>query len=189
MAIDFPDSPDENEDFTVDGKTWTFSDGKWALNVGVGGVQGPTGPSGPSGASGASGTPGTAGADGASGTPGTNGAVGATGPGFNAIGASTSVTVNVTTALDSFSAATYRSAEYLVQVTQGSKYTVSKVLLIHNGTTPTMTEYGVVEVGSSRIPMTLSTDIDSGTVYFEVTITDAASTNATVKLTKLYMVV
>jgi hypothetical protein len=174
MAIDFPDSPDENEDFTVDGKTWTFSDGKWALNVGVGGVQGPTGPAGPSGPSGASGSA---------------GATGATGLGFSAVSESTAITGNSTTTLDSFSAATYRSAEYLVQVTQGSKYTVSKVLLIHNGTTPTMTEYGVVEVGSSRIPMTLSTDIDSGTVYFEVTITDAASTNATVKLTKLYMVV
>jgi microcystin-dependent protein len=43
MAIDFPNSPSPGDNLTVDGKTWTFTDGKWALNVGVGGVQGPAG--------------------------------------------------------------------------------------------------------------------------------------------------
>lgn len=43
MAIDFPNSPSPGTNHTVDGKTWTFTDGKWALNVGVGGVQGPAG--------------------------------------------------------------------------------------------------------------------------------------------------
>jgi hypothetical protein len=56
MAIDFPNSPAENDNYTVDGKTWTFSDGKWALNVGAAGVQGPTGPTGPAGATGPAGT-------------------------------------------------------------------------------------------------------------------------------------
>ena len=43
MAIDFPNSPAPGTNHTVDGKTWTYTDGKWALNVGVGGVQGPAG--------------------------------------------------------------------------------------------------------------------------------------------------
>jgi microcystin-dependent protein len=43
MAIDFPNSPSPGDNFTVNGKTWTFTDGKWALNVSVGGVQGPAG--------------------------------------------------------------------------------------------------------------------------------------------------
>ena len=43
MAIDFPNSPSPGTNHTVDGKTWTFTDGKWALNVSVGGVQGPAG--------------------------------------------------------------------------------------------------------------------------------------------------
>ena len=43
MAIDFPNSPAPGTNHTIDGKTWTFTDGKWALNVGVGGVQGPAG--------------------------------------------------------------------------------------------------------------------------------------------------
>jgi hypothetical protein len=61
MAIDFPNSPDPGTNHTVDGKTWTFTDGKWALNVGVGGVQGPTGATGPSGTPGATGASGAAG--------------------------------------------------------------------------------------------------------------------------------
>jgi hypothetical protein len=64
MAIDFPNSPAPGDNFTVDGKTWSFTDGKWALNVGVGGVQGPTGPSGPSGPTGATGATGPTGATG-----------------------------------------------------------------------------------------------------------------------------
>lgn len=43
MAIDFPNSPSPGDNFTVSGKTWTFTDGKWALNVSAGGVQGPAG--------------------------------------------------------------------------------------------------------------------------------------------------
>jgi microcystin-dependent protein len=43
MAIDFPNSPTAGDNFTVSGKTWTFTDGKWALNVSAEGVQGPAG--------------------------------------------------------------------------------------------------------------------------------------------------
>jgi hypothetical protein len=49
MAIDFPNSPAPNDNHTVGAKTWTFTDGKWALNVNSLGVVGPTGPTGPSG--------------------------------------------------------------------------------------------------------------------------------------------
>jgi len=93
MAIDFPNSPAPGDNYTVGAKTWTFTDGKWALNVNSLGVTGATGPSGPAGATGpqgASGTPssvpgpsGPSGPQGVSGVPGsngTNGAVGATGP-------------------------------------------------------------------------------------------------------------
>ena len=64
MAIDFPNSPSPGANHTVDGKTWTFTDGKWALNVGVGGVQGPTGPTGVTGATGITGATGPTGVTG-----------------------------------------------------------------------------------------------------------------------------
>ena len=71
MAIDFPNSPSPGDNHTVDGKTWTFTDGKWALNVGVGGVQGPTGPTGVTGATGITGATGPTGLTGATGATGT----------------------------------------------------------------------------------------------------------------------
>jgi len=80
MAIDFPDSPAPSATHTVSGRTWTFTDGKWALNVGVEGVRGPTGATGAVGPTGATGAVGPTGATGAASvTPGATGAVGPTG--------------------------------------------------------------------------------------------------------------
>ena len=96
---------------------------------------------------------------------------------------SVSVTTNSATTIASFVKTDTRSGEFLIQVTQGSKYTVSKILLIHDGTTPTLAEYGVIELGSSRIPLTISTSISGSNVLIQATITDAATTTATVKVT------
>lgn len=49
MAIDFPNSPAPGASFTTNNKTWTFTDGKWALLVSTMGVAGPTGATGPIG--------------------------------------------------------------------------------------------------------------------------------------------
>jgi hypothetical protein len=99
------------------------------------------------------------------------------------------VNVNTITTVDSFAKATYRSAKYLVQVTQGSKYTTSEVLLAHDGTDSYMSEYAVIELGASRIPITVSTSISGSNVLLRVTITDAASTNATVKVARTLIAV
>lgn len=99
------------------------------------------------------------------------------------------VGVNTITTVDSFDKTAYRTAKYLIQVTQGSKHTSSEVLLVHDGTTSYMSEYAVIELGASRIPMTVSTSISSGNVLLRVTITDAASTNATVKVARTLIAV
>jgi hypothetical protein len=99
------------------------------------------------------------------------------------------VNVNTVTTVDSFAKATYRSAKYLVQVTQGTKYTTSEVLLAHDGTDSYMSEYAVIELGGSRIPMVVSTSISGSNVLLKVTITDAASTNATVKVARTLIAV
>ena len=99
------------------------------------------------------------------------------------------VDVNTITTVDSFAKATYRTAKYLVQVTQGTKYTTSEVLLAHDGTDSYMSEYAVIELGASRIPMTVSTSISGSNVLLRVTITDAASTNATVKVARTLIAV
>jgi len=99
------------------------------------------------------------------------------------------VTVNTITTVDSFSKTAYRTAKYLIQVSQGTKYTTSEVLLAHDGTDSYMSEYAVIELGASRIPMTVSTSISSGNVLLRVTITDAASTQATVKVARTLIAV
>ena len=99
------------------------------------------------------------------------------------------VTVNTVTTVDSFAKETFRSAKYLVQVTQGTKYTTSEVLLAHDGTDSFMSEYAVIEIGASRIPITVSTSISGSNVLLRVTITDAASTNATVKVARTLIAV
>jgi hypothetical protein len=99
------------------------------------------------------------------------------------------VTVNTITTVDSFSKTAYRTAKYLIQVTQGSKYTSSEVLLAHDGTDSYMSEYAVIELGASRIPLAVSTSISAGNVLLRVTITDAASTNATVKVARTLIAV
>jgi hypothetical protein len=47
MAIDFPNAPSPGANFTVNSKTYTFTDSKWQLNVSTGGITGATGPTGP----------------------------------------------------------------------------------------------------------------------------------------------
>lgn len=99
------------------------------------------------------------------------------------------VSVNTITTVDSFDKTAYRTAKYLIQVTQGSKYTSSEVLLVHDGTTSYMSEYAVIELGASRIPLAVSTSISSDNVLLRVTVTDAASTNATVKVARTLIAV
>jgi hypothetical protein len=47
--------------------------------------------------------------------------------------------------LDSFSSSKYRSAEYLIQVSQGADFLVTRVLILHNDSFAYLTEYGRIE--------------------------------------------
>jgi hypothetical protein len=62
-------------------------------------------------------------------------------------------------------AATFRSAKYTIQVTNStdSTYHLTEILLIHDGTTPGITEYGTVFTGSAA-EATFDADISSGNV-------------------------
>ena len=101
----------------------------------------------------------------------------------------TSVTLNTATTVDSFDKTTFRTAKYLVQVTQGSKYTSSEVLLAHDGSASYLSEYAVIELGASRIPLTISTDVSGNNILLKATVTDGASTNATVKVARTLIAV
>jgi hypothetical protein len=76
----------------------------------------------------------------------------------------TSTTATTQVAIDTFAAATFRSARYTIQVTNStdSTYHLTEILLIHNGTTPQITEYGTIFTGSAEA--TFDADISSGNV-------------------------
>lgn len=49
MAVDFPNSPSDGDTVTIEGKTFTFSDGAWRTVDGILTVVGAVGPQGPAG--------------------------------------------------------------------------------------------------------------------------------------------
>ena len=97
----------------------------------------------------------------------------------------TTVATTAQSAIDTFATATYRSAKYIVQITQGPNYQVSEIMVIHDGTNTTMTEYGMMNTGISL--GTFTTDISSGNVRLLITM--AASTSATINITRTTIVV
>ena len=76
----------------------------------------------------------------------------------------TSTTATTQVAIHTFAAATFRSARFTVQVTNStdSTYHLTEILMIHDGTTPSITEYGTIFTGSAEA--TFDADISSGNV-------------------------
>ena len=77
--------------------------------------------------------------------------------------------------IHSLAVATYRSVEYTVQITEGTKYHVTKILAIHDGTNVTFNEYGTLTTHSSLA--TFALDVNSGNMRLLAT---PASSNSTV---------
>lgn len=96
-----------------------------------------------------------------------------------------SVATTNQTAVDTFSAASYRSAKYIIQVTQGLNYQVSEIIVIHNGTAATNSEYAMMNTNGSLA--TFATDISSGNVRLLVTM--GSATAATINIVRTTIVV
>ena len=99
--------------------------------------------------------------------------------------ANTSVaSANTATTIDTIDNTQYRSAKYLVQVTNGANYQVQEVLVISNGTTATSVTYGTLQTnGNLGVVQTTQ----SGTN----TLVQFIATNATnnVRISKDYLVI
>lgn len=101
----------------------------------------------------------------------------ATEPATNVIeGTANSATTDTTAnnVVDSFEITTYRSAKYIVQITSGTDYHVTEVLLIHDGTNVHLTEYGTVYTNTSLGIVDAS--INSANLELLVAPTNASST-------------
>ena len=77
----------------------------------------------------------------------------------------TGTTATTQVAIHSFAAATFRSARFTVQVTNStdSTYHTTELLLVHDGTTANITEFGEIHTGSA-VEATFDADISSGNV-------------------------
>lgn len=77
-------------------------------------------------------------------------------------GTATTTTTTSATAIASISASTYRSAVFQVQSVEGTKYNMTTINTIHDGSETYMTEYGTINqpVGVA----TFSTDISGGSL-------------------------
>jgi hypothetical protein len=89
------------------------------------------------------------------------------------------------TVLDSWAGATYRTCKYLVQIAQGTDYQSSEILVIHNGTTTSMTEYAIVETNTNLA--TFSCDYSGGNARLKVVM--GSATSAAFKMNKTLIVV
>jgi len=96
----------------------------------------------------------------------------------------TVATVSATT-VDSWAKATYRSAKYLIQVTQGSNYQVSEIMVIQDGTNTYMTEFAVIE--TNGVLATFTSSISGSNAV--LTVTMGSATSATINIQRTLLVV
>lgn len=82
--------------------------------------------------------------------------------------------------VDTWASTVYRSAKYIIQMTQGSRYHSAEVLLTHNGTTAYMTQYADIFTESDL--GTFNADVSSGLVRLLVS---PNYTNTTVKTKRI----
>ena len=103
--------------------------------------------------------------------------------------ATTVAVADTATVVDSFPKATFRTAKYLIQITQTisgvTKYQSSEIMVVHDGSTPIATEYAMIETGG--ILGTFDVDISGDNVELSVTMTAADS--AAVKVARQCIVV
>lgn len=98
------------------------------------------------------------------------------------------VTANATpTTIDSFAVATYTSAEYFIQMKQGTKMTTSKLIVMWDGTDVHVSEYAVADATAGAANATLTATVATGTLTVSASSSDAATTNVVIKAAVTYI--
>jgi hypothetical protein len=121
----------------------------------------------------------------------TSGTLATTTGASNVLGASataSTISANTATTVDTIAMNAFTTAKYVVSIKQGTKIRSSEVLVQSNGTSVVdFSEYSIVESGGSMAGVSVDAANSSTNCILTVTITDAASTNATVKFNKVVM--
>jgi hypothetical protein len=104
------------------------------------------------------------------------------GLGIDTRGGSTTVSSNTATTVSTVALEDFTTMEYTVSIKQGSKIRSSKVLVQTDGTTVDSVEHSILETGGTIAGVNVTAAVSSTDAILTVTITDASSTNATVKV-------
>jgi len=94
------------------------------------------------------------------------------------------ISTNIPTTVDSFPINSYRSAEYNIQLVQGTKFTTVKAIVMHNSIDAGICEYGKIELGGS-IPYLLTADIIDSLAVLRVSVSDGDVSPITIKIYKV----
>ena len=92
----------------------------------------------------------------------------------NAKRADTQRTATTVFSLDTFAKATFRAARYIVAMSKGTDYHSTEIMLIHDGTNVTLTQYGTLKSTSLA---TFDADISGSDVRLRCTPTSGTATN------------
>ena len=103
--------------------------------------------------------------------------------------AETNITTNSSTTIDTFSKSAYSTAEYTIQMQQGTGYRSSKLFVVNDGTNVSSTEYAILNSGSVQIPATLASAISGSNVVISAIVTNAGSSTVGVKAYRLAVTV
>jgi hypothetical protein len=95
-----------------------------------------------------------------------------------------SVTTNSPTVIDSWTLGSLRTVEYVVEIIQGNKQYCGKFLIVSNASLVNYTNYGIITIGDDINGLLVSATADASLGKLIVTISDANSTTASVKVLK-----
>jgi hypothetical protein len=96
----------------------------------------------------------------------------------------TVASANTVTTIDTMNNSAYRSAKYIVQVTNGANYQVSEALVISNGTTATITTYATLQT-NGNLGILQATQSGSNTLVQFI----AANATNSVRIKKDYLMI
>ena len=97
----------------------------------------------------------------------------------------TSITSNSATTIDTNALSGFTTVKYIISIKQGSKIRSSEVIAQTDGTSVDYAEFGVIETGGPINGILVAVSVSSTNCILRITISDAASTNATVKIQKV----
>ena len=100
---------------------------------------------------------------------------------------SATINTNNATAVDTVSLASFTTLKYVLSIKQGSKIRSSELIIQTDGSSVDFAEYAVIETGGIMNAISVVPAVSSTNCVINITIANAAATNATVKLFKVLM--